>query len=175
MLQFTSEGRRVLTGATSGEFTLWNGLTFNFETILQAHDVAVRCGEWSHSGVWFVSGDANGTIKYFQNNMNNLQAFQAHPESVRDVSFAPNDARFVTGADDSTIKIWSFEEMREERTLTGHGWDVKCVKWHPTKGLLVSGSKDNLVKFWDPRSAKCITTLCVLLLDTGVCKDLNLL
>ena len=35
---WTPEGRRVLTGSTSGEFTLWNGLTFNFETILQAHD-----------------------------------------------------------------------------------------------------------------------------------------
>ena len=93
--------------------------------------------------------------------MNNLQAFQGHAESIRDVTFAPNDARFATGSDDGTIKIWNFEEMREEKTLTGHGWDVKCVKWHPTKGLLVSGSKDNLVKFWDPRTSKVLTTLFV--------------
>lgn len=32
---WTPEGRRLVTGASSGEFTLWNGLTFNFETILQ--------------------------------------------------------------------------------------------------------------------------------------------
>ena len=30
------------SGASNGEFTLWNGLTFNFETILQAHDSPVR-------------------------------------------------------------------------------------------------------------------------------------
>jgi hypothetical protein len=30
-----------ISGASSGEFTLWNGLTFNFETILQAHDSPV--------------------------------------------------------------------------------------------------------------------------------------
>lgn len=35
VLQWTPEGRRLVTGASSGEFTLWNGLTFNFETILQ--------------------------------------------------------------------------------------------------------------------------------------------
>ena len=35
MFQWTPEGRRLITGASSGEFTLWNGLTFNFETILQ--------------------------------------------------------------------------------------------------------------------------------------------
>lgn len=35
-----------MTGASSGEFTLWNGLTFNFETILQVfaeHFVAKVC------------------------------------------------------------------------------------------------------------------------------------
>lgn len=35
IVQWTPEGRRLVTGASSGEFTLWNGLTFNFETILQ--------------------------------------------------------------------------------------------------------------------------------------------
>jgi len=33
---WTPEGRRCLTGTQSGEFTLWNGSQFNFETILQA-------------------------------------------------------------------------------------------------------------------------------------------
>lgn len=37
LLQWTPEGRRLVTGASSGEFTLWNGLTFNFETILQVN------------------------------------------------------------------------------------------------------------------------------------------
>lgn len=30
------------SGTHSGEFTLWNGLTFNFETILQAHNDPIR-------------------------------------------------------------------------------------------------------------------------------------
>lgn len=29
------DGRRLLTGAASGEFTLWNGVNFNYESILQ--------------------------------------------------------------------------------------------------------------------------------------------
>ena len=37
-LSWTPEGRRLITGASSGEFTLWNGLTFNFETILQVSE-----------------------------------------------------------------------------------------------------------------------------------------
>ncbi|KAA1477710.1 WD40 repeat-like protein [Dentipellis sp. KUC8613] len=156
---WTPEGRRVLTGSTSGEFTLWNGLTFNFETILQAHDNAIRAMAFTHSGAYLASADQSGIIKYFQPNMNNLTAWQGHREAIRGLSFSPDDTRFATASDDATVAIWSFEESRKESVLTGHGWDVKCVEWHPTKGLLVSGSKDNQMKFWDPRTGTVLTTL----------------
>ncbi|KIJ32414.1 hypothetical protein M422DRAFT_184470, partial [Sphaerobolus stellatus SS14] len=158
VVTWTPEGRRVLTGSTSGEFTLWNGLTFNFETILQAHDSAIRAIKFSRSGAYIISADQSGWVKYFQPNMNNLTAWPAHREAVRGVSFSPDDGRFATASDDSTIRLWAFDESREETVLTGHGWDVKCVEWHPTKGLIVSGSKDNLVKFWDPRAGICLST-----------------
>lgn len=134
---------------------------------------------FSHSGAYLTSADQSGIIKYFQPNMNNLTAWQGHREAIRGVSFSPDDRRFATASDDSTVRIWDFEESRDERVLTGtlqlnfhehhsiyarhligHGWDVRCVEWHPTKGLLVSGSKDNLIKFWDPRSGTCLSTLC---------------
>lgn len=84
----------------------------------------------------------------------------------------------MTCGDDGLVKIWSYREAKEEKSLSGasslpasaatyadpragHGWDVRCVDWHPTKGLIVSGSKDMLVKFWDPRTGKDLSTLCV--------------
>ena len=109
----------MLTGSTSGEFTLWNGLTFNFETILQAHDSAVRAMKFTHSGAYLASADQSGIIKYFQPNMNNLTAWTGHREAIRGLSFSPDDGRFATASDDSTVRLWSFEESREERVLTG--------------------------------------------------------
>lgn len=97
VVTWTPEGRRLITGSSSGEFTLWNGLTFNFETILQAHDGAVRAMVWSHNENWMIAGDQTGTIKYWQTNMNNAKAFQGHKESIRGLSFAP------TGAESSII------------------------------------------------------------------------
>jgi polyadenylation factor subunit 2 len=112
--------------------------------------------------------------------MNNLTAWQGSSsrEAIRGLSFSPDDQRFATASDDSSVRIWSFQESRVESVLTGgyclpfsyiylffsfmtlgHGWDVKCVQWHPTKGLLVSGSKDNQIKFWDPRTGTVLSTL----------------
>ena len=34
-IAWTPEGRRCLTGTNAGEFTLWQGQHFGFETILQ--------------------------------------------------------------------------------------------------------------------------------------------
>ncbi|KAF2763569.1 WD40 repeat-like protein [Pseudovirgaria hyperparasitica] len=159
VVRWTPEGRRLLTGSTSGEFTLWNGMGFNFETIMQAHDAAILGADWSSSGEWLVSGDKAGVVKYWQPNFNNVKAIQAHNEPIRDMAFAPTDVKFVTASDDASLKIWDFAAGAEESTLTGHNWETRCVDWHPRKGLLVSGSKDHQVKLWDPRSGRCLTTL----------------
>lgn len=160
-MSWTPEGRRLVTGASSGEFTLWNGLTFNFETILQAHDSPVRAMVWSHNESWMVTGDHAGYVKYWQSNMNNVKMFQAHKEPIRGLSFSPTDHKLATCSDDGTVRIWDFLRCHEERILRGHGADVKCVHWHPQKGLVISGSKDNQqpVKLWDPKTGQSVATL----------------
>lgn len=42
-IQWTPEGKRLITGASTGEFTLWNGTAFNFETILQVNLYEIDC------------------------------------------------------------------------------------------------------------------------------------
>ncbi|KAI0202241.1 WD40 repeat-like protein [Astrocystis sublimbata] len=159
VVRWTPEGRRLLTASSSGEFTLWNGTGFNFETIMQAHDVAIRALAYSHSDDWLLSADHDGIIKYWQPNFNNVKVIQGHRDPIRDIAFSPTDVKFVTASDDSTLKIFDFAGGVAESTLQGHGWDAKSCDWHPTKGLIVSGSKDHLVKLWDPRTQRCLTTL----------------
>jgi polyadenylation factor subunit 2 len=156
---WTPEGRRLVTASSSGEFTLWNGMSFNFELIMQAHNVAIKAATYSHGEEWLISGDAEGVIKYWQPNFNALKEIQAHGETIRDLAFSPTDAKFATASDDATLKIFDFGQGAEEKTLTGHQWEARSIDWHPTKGLLVSGSKDHTVKLWEPRSGRCLTTL----------------
>ena len=74
---------------------------------------------FNHSGAYLASADQSGIIKYFQPNMNNLTAWQGHREAIRGISFSPDDRRFATASDDATVRIWDFEESRDERVLTG--------------------------------------------------------
>ncbi len=171
-VSWTPDGRRLITGASSGEFTLWNGLTFNFETILQAHTSSVRSMIWSHNEQWMLSGDDKGYIKYWQTNMNNVQMYQGHLEAIRGLSFSPTDSKFASCSDDRTVRIFDFVTCKEESILQGHGSDVKCVDWHPYKGLVISGSKDSQqpIIMWDVKNAKKITTLHA---HKNTCTDLK--
>lgn len=54
-------------------------------------------------------------------------------EPCRSVSSSPNDLKFATCSDDSTIKLWGFERDVADVTMLGHGGDVKDVQWHPTQ------------------------------------------
>ncbi|VVC44818.1 WD40/YVTN repeat-like-containing domain,WD40-repeat-containing domain,WD40 repeat,WD40 repeat [Cinara cedri] len=158
--EWTPEGRRLITGTYNGELTVWNGLTYNFETIIQAHNSAVLSMTWSHNGNWMITGDNKGFVKYWQSNINSVNMFQAHKEAVISTSFSPPDNKFATCSYDGTIRIWDFFTNREEKILQ-IGARVKCIDWHPQKGLLISGSKDykQSIKLWDPKTGQSLVTL----------------
>ena len=157
---WTPGGRRLLTGCQSGEFTLWNGMSFNFETIIQAHDKPVRGMTFSNNDTWLLTGDDGGIIQYWTTTLNKAKRlYDAHRESVRGISFSPTDLKFASCSDDTTVKVWDFAQGKVEHQMSTHGGDVKAVEWHQTKSLLASGSKDSLVKLWDPQAGREIATI----------------
>lgn len=98
---------------------------------------------WSNNEQWMLTGDNNGYVKYWQSNMNNVKVYQAHNEPVRGlayemtiyensakiiyrffpnkifVRFSPNDSKFASCSDDSTVRIFDFYRGKEERDLRG--------------------------------------------------------
>lgn len=52
MVRWTPEGRRLLTGGHTGEFMLWNGTAFNFETVMDVRATIVLQGRSFANGVF---------------------------------------------------------------------------------------------------------------------------
>lgn len=73
-----------------------------------------------------------------------------HKDAIRDISFSPNDNKFITCSIDKTLKIWDTYEVKFESVLEGHGSDVLTCDWHPWMNLVASGSKDRILKIWSP-------------------------
>ena len=137
-----------------GQFTLWNGLKFNFDTILPAHKYPIRKMIWKYDSEILISGDRGGIIKYWTSNMKNLISKKCHDESINDICFSPTYLKFSSVSADGSIKIYDFSTFYVENNMLEHGWDVTCIDWHPFKSLIITGSKDNLIKLWCPKSGK---------------------
>ena len=153
------DGRRCLTATQAGEFCMWGGQTFQFETIIQAHETPIRDIVFTRNGNFLVSGDDAGNVRYWKPNLELVKSTSAHEEAVRQLSFAKTDLKFATASDDGTVRVWDFARVTSEHVLTGHGGDVRSVDWHPRSSLLVSGSKDSIVKLWDARAGGSVGTL----------------
>ncbi|OQS55242.1 PFS2 [Ecytonucleospora hepatopenaei] len=152
------DGRRIMTALGSGEITLWNGVTFNFDTIIKAHDSAIKALQWSRRKDLFLSSDSLGFVKYWNGALNTLNEIEVHKAPIKDLSFSFDDSKFCTASDDSQIKVVDVFKSEVERSLKGHNWDVRKAKFHKYYSLIASGGKDNLIKLWDPRIEECIGT-----------------
>lgn len=159
---------QLVTGTALGEFTLWSASELGkFNTIIQAHDgVAVRAMRWSRAGLWLLSSDDKGCIKYWQPSMNCVKKLAGAHEgtAVRGLAFGPHDAKFVSGGDSGSVCVWDMATAAMERQLGAHGQDVRATEWHATKGLIASCSRDSAIKLWDPRGGgggKALRTLHV--------------
>ena len=131
MFQWTPEGRRLITGASSGEFTLWNGLTFNFETILQVrkktvvihHNVLPSLFQ-DRCGVSFFVFKCKTGVKC---NKFDLVCVQAHDTSVRAMVWSHNDMWMLTADHAGFLKYWQ-SNMNNVKVYQAHKDPVRGLR-----------------------------------------------
>lgn len=84
-------------------------------------------------------------------------AIAGHGSTILCCQFAPNDSgRMVSGAGDSTARIWDCQTQTPLHTLSGHTNCVLCVSYSPCGTLIATGSMDSTVRLWDAETGKPI-------------------
>ena len=83
---------------------------------------------------------------------------EKHRIPILSIDIQPLMERFITGAMDSTIRVWNFkgfidsnEKELKLATLSQHCGPVNCVRWSPNTQVFASGSDDKLIIIWEQK------------------------
>lgn len=63
--------------------------------------------EWDLSGNRYATGHADGEVNIYENDVLQRSIQTSHTKLLHSISFSPDGSRFVTGAYDNIVKIWS--------------------------------------------------------------------
>ncbi|KAK0404024.1 hypothetical protein QR680_017247 [Steinernema hermaphroditum] len=72
-----------------------------------------------------------------------------HQKGITRVRFSPDGLFIASASNDSTVKVWSFQNEALENTYLGHSLGVNDVAWCPRSRLLLSASSDRTLMLWD--------------------------
>ncbi|OQS02355.1 U3 small nucleolar RNA-associated protein [Thraustotheca clavata] len=165
----------IVAATNSEQIRVMSRSTLSCE-LLSGHSDIVMALAVSPDGRWLISASKDGTARVWD-----LTTFQCvavgagHAESLGSVAIAQkmhnyttNNAFFVTGSSDKTMKLWNLnflnKELDECRTLTAmsaakaHDKDVNALAVAPNDRFIASGSQDKLIKIWNASNLSLIGT-----------------
>ncbi|NEP55079.1 MAG: hypothetical protein F6K65_42375, partial [Moorea sp. SIO3C2] len=103
---------------------------------------------FSPDGETIASVSADGTVKLWNRQGQELQSLEGHSNAVYGVSFSPDGETIASAGWDGTVKLWN-RQGQELQSLQGHGSAVYGVSFSPDGKTVTSVSADGTVKLWN--------------------------
>jgi len=151
---YSSDGRRIASGALDNTARLWDAESGTEVRCLRGHERGVRGVAFSPHGRRVATASLDRTIRIWETGSGNeVLCLAGHARDVTSVAFSPDGARLVSGSLDQTVRVWDAKTGAELLCLRGHEGPVFGVDFSPDGRRVVSGSKDRTVRVWDAETA----------------------
>jgi len=92
-----------------------------------------------------------------------VYTLKGHKKAISAVKFSPDGTKIASccpypvpiemklsrTAADGTIKVWTFETGKHERTFEGHLGGISIIAWSPDSKWIASGADDKVIRLWN--------------------------
>jgi WD40 repeat protein len=161
---FTQDGKKVLSGSTTGATSSWHILTGQIEETTQGHAWRVYSLTFSPDERTVASASpvkaSDYSIKHWDlANGKLLLTLDGHLSDVYFVAFSPDASMVASASRDHSIKLWDVRSGKEKATLRGHNGEVISVVFSPDGKTLASAGADTTIKLWDLKTNQVTSSL----------------
>lgn len=143
---FTDDGKRVITGADDNTVRVWDLASKSCVKEIKLTG-NVNCLELSTKNNMLTTV-AGKQVTFFNAETFDLRHSHTLDTPLQGASLHPDGAMFVTGGDDSWVRVLDLVSGEELACNKGHHGPVHCVAWHPNGTSYSSGSGDATIRIW---------------------------
>lgn len=88
-----------------------------------------------------------------------IHRLKGHKAAVRAVAATPDGKTILSGSDDTTVKIWDRDSLKELRTLSGHTENISSVVVTSDSRRAITASQDGMIRIWELGTGQELSTL----------------
>ncbi len=157
-VDFSSDGRLILTASRDGTAKIWNGETGALRHTLTGHRDEILAARFSPSSHRVVTGSKDGTARIWNTaTAKEVGPPAIHEDAVNHIDTSNNDAWFVTASDDGTARVWDLDSGNAVSPILQHESKVLTARFSEDSSKVVTASKDHTAKVWDSRTGEPAT------------------
>jgi len=155
-LQFTKDGKNVVTCSTDKTMALWDLEAGTRVRRFKAHTGFVNscCITRSDSPTMICSGGDDGTVRLWDSRRRYCVKTLTNPTKpyqVTAVCFNEKSDNILSGGIDNSVKMWDLKSGKVHTEMQGHIDTITSLSLSPDGNHVLSNSMDNTVRMWDVR------------------------
>ena len=158
-IEFTPDGRKVLSGSNDCTCILWDLSSLNVIYTLEGHTNLSCNMPLLRMGKWAISGSADNTGYFGIWGQGEALKFSRVIRVCLSCLYHFDGRQAVSGSWDNTCILWDLETGEVIKTLKGHTKWITSLSITPDGRRAVSGSWDNTCILWELETGEAIKTL----------------
>jgi len=168
-VQFSSDGRSVLTSSADGTACVWNAETGDRQlelppSVLQTssaetrrHDISTA--SFSPNDQLIVTASRNGRATVWNADTGELAAEFFHEHWVTHAEFSPDGKTVLTASIDRTARIWDIGTKEQVGASMTHDSDITTAHFSHDGRMVITASLDWTARVWDAASGRPISDM----------------